>query len=133
MMGGWGGICLGSYLENVVRNVFTETIKWRLAQPGVSHANGSRGFMADEMPAILWFILVSAGGTTSSLSSCSPDWVLLPAEQEIVCSETGIAVVDCSSVFGCLSLLLYLQCLGHVFEGIGPINSNICSSEFSWT
>lgn len=51
----------------MVRNIFTERIRERLAQPGVSHANGSRGFMADEMAVVFWFILVSAGGTTSSL------------------------------------------------------------------
>lgn len=77
----------------MVRNVFTEMIKWRLAQQGVSHAHGSRGLLADEMPVILWLILVSAGRTTSSLSSCSPDSVP-PAEQEFgICSEIGIATL----------------------------------------
>lgn len=117
----------------MVRTVFTEMIEWRLVQQGVTHAHGSKGLMADEVPVILWFILVSAGRTTSSLSSCSPDSVL-PVEQEFrLCSEIGIAIVDCSSAFGGLSLFLSLKCSGHVLEGIGPVNSNICSCEFSLT
>lgn len=65
--------------------------------------------MADEMAVTLWFILVSAGRATSSGTSCFPELVLLPSEQEFrICSETDKAKRGSPS-FGGLPLILSLK------------------------
>lgn len=52
---------------------------WRL-EYGVSCAHGAGGFMADEVHLI--FIFVSAARAISFGTSCFPDSVLFPIEQE---------------------------------------------------
>lgn len=112
----WVGVCLGSCLDCVVRTVFTEM---RLAQQGVSHAHGSKRAYGwwNARYSLVYF---SVSWQNHLLSQqLLPDSVLLPAEWEFgICSGIGIALVDCFSAFGCLSLFLSLKFLGPGLEGV---------------